>query len=217
MNTHSVKNKLKFSLFFLLLASATVSHAGLYRWVDGSGKVHFSDKIPPAAAKVGHSVLNKDGVEKKKVMSAEEINKTREQEQKKLLEEQQLALNLEKKKQERQEQRKHDIYLLSTFDSKDELVRYFETKISTLKGTANILIARNDSLAVKTKNLIKKQKVTKNKVLQNSIQAELDQLKKSMLQYDKALNENEEEIKRLKKQYQKDIKRYDELSTQNPS
>ena len=35
-------------LFFLLIASA---HAQMYRWVDSSGKVNYSDRPPPASVK----------------------------------------------------------------------------------------------------------------------------------------------------------------------
>jgi IS5 family transposase len=35
----------------MMLAAATVSHAGITRWVDADGKVHFSDQPPPPTAK----------------------------------------------------------------------------------------------------------------------------------------------------------------------
>lgn len=35
----------------LMLAAATASHAGITRWVDADGKVHFSDQPAPATAK----------------------------------------------------------------------------------------------------------------------------------------------------------------------
>jgi hypothetical protein len=36
---------------FLMLALATVAQAGVTRWVDAEGKVHYSDQPPPPTAK----------------------------------------------------------------------------------------------------------------------------------------------------------------------
>ena len=36
---------------FSFIVTATLAHAQMYKWVDAQGKVHFSDKPPPATAK----------------------------------------------------------------------------------------------------------------------------------------------------------------------
>jgi hypothetical protein len=36
---------------FLFLVAASAAHAETYRWVDAEGKVHYSDRPPPASAK----------------------------------------------------------------------------------------------------------------------------------------------------------------------
>ena len=52
----------------LLVASTSIlllssfSHAGLYRWVNEAGEVHFSDKVPVAASKKAVSKMYKNGV-----------------------------------------------------------------------------------------------------------------------------------------------------------
>lgn len=216
MNNLATNTKLKVllsvSLLALSLASLSIAQAGLYRWVDSSGKVHFSDKIPPASSQKGHSELNKDGVEKKKVLSADEIRRIKDEADKKAEENQQLLLEKEKAKQAIQEKRKHDAYLLSTFDSKNELIHYYESKITTLTETANILITRNDNLNSKIKRVKKKQTTARTKKLEQSFAQKLNRLKKSISQYEKALDENKREITHLKKQYKNDLKRYDELS-----
>ncbi len=38
---------MRISLFCLLFLALTSAHAELYKWVDASGKVHFSDQPPP--------------------------------------------------------------------------------------------------------------------------------------------------------------------------
>jgi valyl-tRNA synthetase len=210
------KNKLNIllgvSLVALSLASISVSQAGLYRWVDGSGKVHFSDKIPPSSSQKGHSELSKDGIEKKKVLSADELRQIKSEAEKTAAENQQLALEKEKQRLAQAERRKHDAYLLSTFDSKDELIHYYEGKITTLSETANILIARNNDLTKKAQKVRTKKTAAKTKNMRASLAKALTRLEKSISQYEKALNENKLEVTRLKNQYQKDLQRYAELS-----
>ena len=41
------------------LIMAVSAQAGLYRWVDDAGNVHFSDKVPAAASKKSHTKFNK--------------------------------------------------------------------------------------------------------------------------------------------------------------
>lgn len=41
----------QFLTIFSLLALATAAQAGVTRWVDADGKVHYSDQPPPATAK----------------------------------------------------------------------------------------------------------------------------------------------------------------------
>ena len=44
----------------LLLAAGTAG-AGMYRWVDGSGRVHYGDTLPPTYQKSGAAEMNKQG------------------------------------------------------------------------------------------------------------------------------------------------------------
>lgn len=214
MNKYLQKHSLgTLTIGVLLLTATTIASAGLYRWVDSSGKVHFSDKVPPAMAQKGHSELTVNGVEKKKVLSAEELKQIEAEKDATAAEKQQLAMDIEKAKNDQLEKRKHDQYLQSTFDSKDELIRYFEDKISTLSGTANILIARNESLSKKVNKLQVRFKSTKSQKMKDSVTFDIEELNKSIAQYEKALKQNNKEVSELKKQYENDLKRYVELAS----
>jgi hypothetical protein len=50
------------SITVVALTIAAQPHAGLYRWVDDNGKVHYSDSMPPEVVSKGRDVLNKQGV-----------------------------------------------------------------------------------------------------------------------------------------------------------
>lgn len=49
------------ALAVALLLSAGVAHAQMYRWVDGNGRVHYSDTPPTTYQKSGGAELSKQG------------------------------------------------------------------------------------------------------------------------------------------------------------
>lgn len=70
------------------LVLATVSHAwgadsgtrNRYKWRDGAGNLHYSDALPPEAAKFGYEVVNAQGIVVKHVdraMSASELKEAK--------------------------------------------------------------------------------------------------------------------------------------------
>lgn len=191
------------ALSFLIMAT---TDAGLYRWVDATGKVHFSDKVPPKMANQGHSVLSQNGVEKKRALSAKERQEIKADEEKNAEETQRLALEAEKQKQSLQEKAKRDEYLLLTYDSKAELNRFYENKLAMLSGTADILVSRNEILEARLSKLkLLKTVNTKN-------QLKIDDITKTIKQYDKALQDNQQEVSKLKASHKQDYKRYSELT-----
>lgn len=205
-----MKKIILFSSFLVLFSAA---HAGLYRWVDETGKVHYSDKMPVAASKKAHSELSGNGTVKKTIDPEEviklasknlETQDLREQEKKRQekikLEQQEIAAKKEKR----------DKFLLSTYDNKSELVNFFEDKIKRLEGNSNILKAQSNMLHKKVIKLEKRS--TGNKKSRVLISKKLIRIKKSIKQYEKALKENSQEIIAINTIYQNDYKRFLELS-----
>jgi len=196
----------------IVALAAVPGHAGLYRWVDSSGKVHFSDKVPPAIAQKGHTELALNGMETKKVLSAEELRLQKEAQQQQAEVEAEKKRQLEQLKQEKLAQQKHDKFLLSTFDNKNELIQYYKDKFAMLSGTANILLARNETLEDKITSLRNRLKVAKSAEIRQSLEDKIKNVEHSMQQYEKALEENQQERNQIKAQYQKDLIRFTEIS-----
>jgi len=205
MNTSNEFLLKTLSLSALLLVIMTTTDAGLYRWVDSTGKVHFSDKVPPKVAKQGHSELSQNGVEKKKTLSAKELLEIKADKEKNAEETKRLALEAEKQKQSRQERAKRDEYLLLTYDTKKELNRFYENKLAMLSGTADILVSRNEILEKKLAKL----KVSKSVSEKNKLK--INDISKTIKQYTKALKDNQREVSQLKERHKLDLKRYSEL------
>ena len=198
------------SLGTLLLVIMTTTDAGLYRWVDAEGKVHFSDKVPAKVAKQGHSELGENGVETKKTLSAKELQEIKAEKEKNEEENKLLAEEAKKVKQTLAEKAKRDEYLLLTYDSKKEINNFYENKLAMLSGTADILLSRNEIL---TNKLTQLQKHKANK----SLKIKIADINKTIVQYKKALKDNRQEVVQLKQDYAQDLKRYSELMLKNNS
>jgi hypothetical protein len=94
-----------------MLAVAVVpAQAGMYKWVDAQGKVHYTDTPPPESAGQGSSEVRKSGTVVKRAESTEE-------KQKRLAAE---AEAKERKKVEAEQARK-DRALLATYTTEQEI------------------------------------------------------------------------------------------------
>jgi len=188
-----------------LLLVSSLAQAGLYRWVDAKGDVHFSDKVPVAASRKAVSEMSKHGGVKNTVdPEANALAKL-------ALEENAEALAKEEAiKQAKQNElarlKKHDDYLLSTYENKEEIVKSFKTKIKLMKGNAAILQTQNIVLEKRLNKLLNSKAAAKNQ------EKKIVSITKTIEQYKMALQQNEEERLNISKNYQSDIKRFKELT-----
>jgi len=188
----------------LLLVSTSYVTAGLYRWVDDKGEVHFSDKVPVAASKKAHTKIDKSGVSQKELDPEAKIEKQKQLEKIALAKAEEERINKlirEKKAQIR----KRDRYLLSTYENKGELIQSFESKIKMLKGNSDILSAHNDRLVNKI-NVLKATDQT------SDVELKIVNISHTIEQYKKALEDNDKELLSLTTNYKVDLKRFEELT-----
>lgn len=57
----TVRRTASSALAALLLVAGTAAHAAMYRWVDGNGRVHYSDTLPPNYRQSGAAEMDKQG------------------------------------------------------------------------------------------------------------------------------------------------------------
>ncbi|MEW5965754.1 MAG: DUF4124 domain-containing protein [Pseudomonadota bacterium] len=98
------------SALLVLLLAAGLAQAAMYRWVDGNGRVHYTDTPPPTYQKSGGSELNKQGLVIKRTQSEAE----RRAEAERLEEQKRLQL-------EQQKQAQRDRALTQTYTSEAEI------------------------------------------------------------------------------------------------
>ena len=97
----------------------------LYRWTDEKGEVHYTDQLPPDAAKAAREELNKQGMAVDRVERAmtPEERAVWEAEQARLAEEARIA----------EEQAKMDSVLMTSYPAESDLVRAYEDRFEMVK------------------------------------------------------------------------------------
>lgn len=206
-------NRIVLLTSFLLLS--TVSHAGLYRWIDDAGKVHYSDKVPAAASKKTHSELAGNGIIKKTIDPQAEKELASERQRKKellALEELKQQEILLKRQKEIKQKEKLDKFLLTTYEDKNELMYFFENKIKLIKGNTNILKTQSNVLAKKIQKLKNRKTRVKSEKIINSIDKKIVRIEKNIELYKKAMADNEQELIVVSKRYKHDYQRFNDLT-----
>lgn len=190
----------------LTAALSLAAHAEVYKWIDENGDVQFSDRIPVEDSQLGHDVLNKQGIVVDTVDSPktpEELRIIREQEE--------LA---EIKRREAEKQAARDKALLKSFTSIEELVNAHEERIGLI-----------DQSILVSKGRIRKQQIELTKLKQRrqsfidrGMEAPdwLDENEFLVLEkiaiMEGYIRDREEEKKELEQEFNKDYKRYKEIT-----
>jgi hypothetical protein len=126
--------------------ATSVSGAGMYKWVDDQGVVHYSDKAPPDVPPKGESVLDKQGREVKKIdpplspaqVKAKEEDDERQRAQVKV----------------KEDQARRDRALMQSYTSEDEIdiartraIATIDSQIKSAQAYTADLTSRQQSIA----------------------------------------------------------------------
>lgn len=118
-------------LIVLLAGIAGMAQAKLYRWVDEEGNVHYSDRVPPAAAEQERNVLDEQG----RTVERHQRAKTREEVEQEQRTEQQLIDEARR----REEQQRQDRMLLMTFTTAEDLEHVRDDRVAAIDAQIMIL------------------------------------------------------------------------------
>ncbi len=137
-------------LILTMSALITVSaQAGLYRWVDESGAVHYGDKVPAQYLKNEHQELNEQGTTVKKhdrAMTAEERIEKKKQE-----------ANRKRIENEKRAQALRDRVLTDTYTTERDLVAAKDARLDAIDSQLQLsheLIKNTKEKVIKTEQLI---------------------------------------------------------------
>ncbi len=190
-------------LILALLFSAP-SAAKVYRWVDEDGRVHYGDRIPPKYAQQERQELNQRGVvidEQNAPPTAEELEVLRAQ-----------KAEEEKKQREAEEQARYDQFLLGTYATQDQILLrrdeqlgILDSRIASAEKSVN---QSRDTLASLNKRAEGKDPVP------DKLAGQIRQWSKAVNDGAKALEKMQAERARVSGEFERDLKRYRELTGQ---
>lgn len=181
--------------------------ATYYRWTDENGKTHYSFSVPANKAKLGHVELDKQGLEKKRVISSKRKKQLQEIADLRKQEKAQEKIDSEKKKFQDAE----DNLLLSVFSSEDELVQSYNTKLQLAQVTIDLLKGRHKKQSEKLEVLEQKYErmvdIKHKQLMEKQIDVVLDNLKI----YQQAITENLIEKDKVNGEYENTLERFKDL------
>jgi len=182
----------------------------LYKWVDAEGQVHYSNRLPPEAAKRERKVINEQGRTIKVYrapLTAEE-----KAEQKRIEE-------LDKKKRDLAEKRAiHDRSLLATYSNTDDMQTAMEGKLASVESVIKLTNSRTNSLQNRLLELTEDAASYERsgKQLPDRLQRQISNMRVQITQNKEFAADKKREMDDIRLQFEADIRRFTELTTGGP-
>lgn len=191
------------ALTVVLLLSAGAAHAQMYRWVDGNGRVHYSDTPPTTYRKSGGAELSKQGNIIKRTQSEAERRAEAER-----------AAEQKRIQAEQNKQAQLDRALTQTYTSEAEIDlardRALEHHRLAIKG-AEIRGKAVEANVVELKTRIANIEKSGRPVSPN-LKEQLDQASRESLDLKRTILNNEEAMLQVREKYTTDKLRFRELT-----
>lgn len=200
------------ALLWLLSDAAAASTDRLYKWTDAQGQVHYSDRVPPEAARHGREVKSSRGLTLERVEAA----KPREQlEAERMAREQEEARRLaEVEAQRRQEAA--DRTLLLTFSSTTDIERARDDRIAVIDGQITLTQARIDGLQDRLQQA-RQQAATAERTGRGDLMQlhqRISGIERQIAEHNAFISNKQRERQQLIKHFAADLARYRELRAQ---
>lgn len=186
-----------------LLLTVGAAEATMYRWVDGNGRVHYSDTPPTTYQKSGGAEMNKQGQVIKRTQSEAErrAEAERQEEQKRIQAEQQKQAQL-------------DRALLSTYTTeaeidlaRDRALEHHKLAITGAETRGKAVEANLAELKIRIANIEKA-----GRPVGAGLKEQLNQATREQQELKRTIQSNEEAMVKVREKYAADKMRFIELS-----
>ena len=190
-------------LTFFMCQAAT---AGMYKWTDDEGKVHYGDRVPPEYSKRERKAINYQG----RTIKVYEAAKTPEEKaEAKRLEE------LEARKEKLAKKRAiHDRSLLATYANQEDMIMARDGKISAVESLIQLTQSRISSMQKRLLDLTEEaaKYERSGKELPLSLQRQITNLQDQITHNKNFAKDKELEMEGIKRQFESNIRRFSELT-----
>ncbi len=186
-------------------------HAKLYRWVDQSGAVHYSDRVPPGFSQREREVFDEKGG----YMDTVHAPKSEEE----LREEARRAQAEARRREAEEAQRRRDRVLLETFVSVKDMELARDDRIGIVDS--NILLIQNkldklQDMWGKLRDRVGRVRA-KGRPVTPELAGEVDRLRTAIKAERLKLADRRKERARIQQQFDADIERFVELTRERAS
>lgn len=204
--------KLPASLTATLLLATTLGagltgavQAGLYKWTDEQGNVHYGDRIPPQYAEKEQRRLNEQGI----TVEVKERAKTPEE----LAEAQRLAKIEAEKAELRRQQQVRDRILLDTFSNEDEIIMTRDGKVSAIDAIIRVTQGRIENLRDRLAELTTRAANLERsgKAVPDTLHEDIRSARQQIENNETYIVQKEQEQQETRAKYEADIQRFREL------
>ena len=180
-----------------------------YSWVDKNGERHYGDAIPPEYAQAERRVLNAQGIEVQHVDALKNAQQLAEQ---------------RKREQEIAQRAQHDHFLLTTYTSTKDIERLRDERLDQINGQIKATNAYIDLLSTRLKALQERAMRFKPyntkpdaRRMPDDLTEELVRASNDVRTQKRALDNRSKELLTVRTQFESDISRYRELTSNTPS
>jgi Domain of unknown function (DUF4124) len=188
---------------WLVVGAGNALAAGMYKWTDDKGIVHYSDQMPPEAVNKGTTVFDKQGRPIKKIEAAP-------------TEEQLKAKEVEDDRQKtltriREEQTRKDMALLQSYTSEDEIEFARSRAISAVANQVKSAEAYTGDMTRRQQELEKQKLALAGKPVPSALEIELTSLNDEIGRQGRLLAQKKDELATISARYDIDKRRWQEI------
>jgi len=189
----------------LALAARPVNAAGLYKWTDERGGVHYSDQLPPEAADKGTVVLDKQGRQVKKIEPAPSPAELKAREAE---DERQKAMAKAK-----DERTRRDMALLQSYTSAEEIDLARARALSAVETQLKSAETYNAELAKRLTDLEKQKAALAGKPVPFALENEISSVSAEMARQARVIALKKEEMASISARYESDKRHWLEIKS----
>jgi hypothetical protein len=187
----------------LAMGAQGAAAAGMYKWTDDKGVVHYSDQMPPEAVNKGTVVMDKQGRPIKKIEAAPTPD---QQKAKELEDERQKAIA-----RQRDEQTRKDMALLQSYTSEDEIEFARNRAISAVSNQIKSAEAYTSELTRRQQEIEKQKVVLAGKPMPAALETETASLSAEIDRQGRLLALKKDELSTISARYDIDKRRWQEI------
>ncbi len=217
MNSRCTARFLYSCLLILLMVSPPLLAQPLYKWVDDDGIIRYGDVLPSDRIGKAYQLIAPDG----RVLKTQQAAKTKEELRKERAE----RRRIERERKRRQETDKrlaaikehHDNVLLMTFSSEEEIKIAKDERLDVIDSVVDLL---RKNIKTETRKLLRQEKIAKEQYLDKGLEPpgglaqKIEYFTSKIINKQQHLSQKLEEREKIKKQFQRDLIRYRELTEQ---